>query len=147
MDKDSSSSRRPATPVPESAEPERIPAIAAHILVVEDHSALRDALRMMLEDEGYHVSAAANGREALAALALRRPDLVITDVEMPVMSGLELCEALTATGDRLPVVLMSGNPNAVALTSAYGAAGTLIKPFAVDDLLDLAGGLTRRAAA
>ena len=121
--------------------------MAAHILVVEDHSALRDALRMMLEDEGYHVSAAANGREALAVLALRRPDLIITDVEMPVMSGPDLCEALAAAGERLPVVLMSGNPHAAALAAVYGASGTLIKPFAIDDLLLLAARLTRRAAA
>jgi CheY-like chemotaxis protein len=121
--------------------------MAAHVLVVEDHSALRGALRRMLEDEGYHVSAAANGREALAAIVLRRPDLIITDVEMPVMSGLELCAALAAAGERPPVVLMSGSPDAAALASAYGAAGTLIKPFAIDALLLLASRLTRRAAA
>ena len=121
--------------------------MAAHILVVEDHSALRDALRMMLEDEGYHVSAAANGREALVALALRRPDLVITDVETPIMSGLELCDALAVTGERMPVVLMSGSPDAAALSSVYGASGALIKPFAIDALLLLAASLTRRAAA
>jgi CheY-like chemotaxis protein len=114
---------------------------------VEDHAALRDALRIMLEDDGYHVSTATNGREALVAITLRPPDLIITDIEMPVMGGLELCEALAGRGERAPIVLMSGNAGALAPSSAHGASATLIKPFAVDDLLLLAARLTRRAVA
>ena len=121
--------------------------MAVHVLVVEDHSALRDALRMMLEDDGYHVSTAANGREALVAITLRRPDLIITDIEMPVMGGLELCESLSASGERAPIVLMSGNPSTLAPAALNGASGTLVNPFAVEELLRLAAPLTRRAAA
>ena len=121
--------------------------MAVHVLVVEDHPALRDALRIMLEDDGYHVSTAANGREALVAITLRRPDLIITDIEMPVMDGLQLCTSLAAAGERAPVVLMSGNADAFALASAHGASATLIKPFAVDALLLLVARLTYRAAA
>jgi two-component system, OmpR family, response regulator MprA len=121
--------------------------MAPHILVVDDHPALRDALRIMLEDDGYRVSLAADGRTALALVAGDRPDLVLTDVEMPGMDGLELRRALALAGESVPVMFMSGSVDARALAAAHGAVAALTKPFSIDELLALVARLTRRAAA
>src|SRR5688572_420968 len=85
----------------------------ARILVVDDEPALRDVLTMVLEDEGYAVASAANGAEALAMVAHVRPAVVITDIMMPVLDGIALCQALTtdpATA-HVPVVITSAGSN------------------------------------
>jgi DNA-binding response OmpR family regulator len=121
--------------------------MAPHILVVDDHAALRDALCIMLEDDGYRVSVAPDGPTALALAAAERPDLVLTDVEMPGMDGLALRRGLALAGCTAPVIFMSGSVDTRALAVAHGAAAALTKPFSIDDLLALVTRLTRRAAA
>ena len=120
--------------------------MTAHILLVEDRDALRDALQIILEGEGYRVSAAADGRAALAVATLLRPDLIITDIDMPTMSGIELRRALVLAGETMPVAFMSGRADLRALAAA-NAAAAIAKPFSVDELLALVVRLGLQAAA
>ena len=107
------------------------------ILVVDDEQAISQVLHDLLADEGYEVLTAGNGREALVNMADGRPDLVLSDVMMPVMDGAELCRALASDAryGSIPVVLMSA-----AGERAAGERGTyaafVAKPFNLLDILD-----------
>ena len=85
------------------------------VLLVDDEHAIVDALAGILEDEGYRVLTAANGREALARLGETRPDLLVLDVMMPIMGGRELLQRLRASEEwrTLPVLMMSAVPREV----------------------------------
>lgn len=88
----------------------------AHILVVDDEFLLAMMLTDILEDEGYRVVTVSNGQTALAAVRKQRPDVVITDFMMPMMTGLEFAEAVradTALAD-LPIILVSGAQGNIA---------------------------------
>jgi len=119
----------------------------AHLLVVDDHPLLRDALRLTLEAEGYRVSTASDGFAALAAVAAERPDIVLTDIQMPGMDGWELRRHLLATAPSLPVIVMSSDPGIVPLAPMHRADACMVKPFDIDDLLCVIERLTRAAAA
>jgi CheY-like chemotaxis protein len=104
------------------------------ILVVEDCADVADALVLVLEQYGYRTSAASNGKEAIAMLRTQRPRLVLVDLVMPVLSGLELIDAMkrdTALAD-IPVVAMTA--------SALRPEGvcTVKKPFTIPGLLSAA---------
>ena len=118
-----------------------------HILVVDDHRAVRNVLRFLLEDAGYRVTTAADGRQALEHVTALRPDVVLTDLQMPVMSGTELRTHLRARTPALPVVLMSEDPAIATVAAEYHADGYLAKPFEPDALLAILAQLTFRQAA
>ena len=110
----------------------------ATILVVDDEEPVVDLLTDMLEDEGHTVLFAYNGRVALEMIEHQAPDLVISDVMMPFVDGIQLCKRLREEHDphRLPIILMSA-----ALPpdlSTCGANAFLGKPFDIgrfDDLI------------
>jgi CheY-like chemotaxis protein len=77
------------------------------ILLVEDEANQRLLYQMELEDEGYHVVAAGNGREALQEAQRTRPDLVVLDLRMPGMDGLEALQRMMALNQSLPVIIHS----------------------------------------
>ena len=107
----------------------------ARILVVDDELAIVDALSEVRADEGYECGRAENGASALTAMRAARPDLVITDVMMPVLDGRELVRRMSedATLADVPVVLMSAAPSR---TEDAGPRRTFLrKPFSIDDLL------------
>lgn len=112
----------------------------AHILVVEDDLQFRTMLVVMLQGDQHQVSTAENGREALALLARSAPDLIITDILMPTMDGVELIMALSQSGNTTPVIAMSGGRRSISaefnLESAalLGVKVSLAKPFARADL-------------
>lgn len=106
------------------------------VLVVDDERGTRTALRIMLQLEGYAVTEAANGREALQRVQEQRPAVVLLDLRMPVMDGRRCCEELRATQPELPVVLMTAAYQAREEASSCGATGCLSKPFDVDAVLD-----------
>ncbi len=110
----------------------------AVIVIAEDHDDIRVVVTRALERAGHHVVATEDGLSALAAVRQHRPDLVISDVEMPGMTGLELCRAIRAdaTLRHIPVVLASGMllPDDERATDA-GASGSLTKPFLPSQLL------------
>ncbi len=107
------------------------------ILVAEDEALLRRILAGLFEEAGYHVVAASTGREALERFAESAPDLVVTDIRMPEMDGIELLERLKALDPEVLVIIMtafSSVESAVAALRA-GAHDYIVKPFVNDDVL------------
>ncbi len=105
------------------------------ILVVDDEAAIRNLLDDLLGDEGYVVYTASNGRAALEMVQQERPDLILMDVMMPELDGLETLKALRAVEDSavVPVILMSA---AAYLTPDSADGMTFIsKPFNLDHVL------------
>lgn len=103
------------------------------ILLVDDEFSGTQVLALMLVEEGYHVTVAPDGRQALAKLEEAAPDLLITDFMMPVMNGAELIQAVRASGRRsFPVLLISGVPEAALKTYGMGYDAFLRKPFGLD---------------
>ena len=106
------------------------------ILVVDDEITIAEMLHAYLEDEGFRVATAADGREALACLPEVRPDLVLSDVMMPLLDGRQLCKAMAEHPDyqRIPIVLMSaGGEWVVKDRCTYTAF--VPKPFELDELI------------
>jgi two-component system response regulator MprA len=119
------------------------------VLVVEDERALRDALERVLRTDGYDVAVAADGEAALAALATSGPDVVVLDVVLPVVDGLEVCRRLRADGDSVPVLMVTARDaisDRVAGLDA-GADDYLVKPFSIDELRARVRALLRRSGA
>jgi CheY-like chemotaxis protein len=106
----------------------------SELLIVDDDEDVRDALRFVLEAEGYGVLAAANGQEALDSLVGRRPVAIFVDLNMPVMTGWELVARLKSAPELrdIPVCVLS----AVSKDAPSGVARVLQKPFKVEELLE-----------
>jgi len=109
----------------------------SRILVIDDEAAIRDSLKMTLEYEGYEFLAAATGQEGLALIERESPDLVLLDVKMPGMDGLEVLDRVRAINDALPVVVVSGHGTISTAVEATkkGAFDFIEKPFASDRVL------------
>ncbi|HTK29488.1 MAG TPA: sigma-54 dependent transcriptional regulator [Vicinamibacterales bacterium] len=109
----------------------------SRILVIDDEQAIRDSLRMTLEYEGYDCLGAATGQEGLAIAEREAPDLVLLDVKMPGMDGLEVLERLRAMNESLPVIVVSGHGTISTAVEATkkGAFDFIEKPFASDRVL------------
>lgn len=118
-----------------------------HILVVDDDQAVRDSLRRSLAYNGYEVSAAADGLEALARLGAIRPDAVIMDVMMPKLDGLEATRMLRSAGNDVPILILTARDGVGDRVDGLdaGADDYLAKPFALDELLARLRALVRRA--
>ena len=111
-------------------------ALQTKVLLVDDDSAVRNALRRVLEHRGYNVFACSSGGEALEQLAMGEYDAMVSDVRMPGMSGLKLLRTVREHDLDLPVILVTGNPDLASATEAveYGAFQYLIKPVESDRL-------------
>src|SRR6187455_2165527 len=109
----------------------------SRILVIDDEAAIRDSLRMTLEYEGYDFIGAATGQEGLAMAERESPDLVLLDVKMPGMDGLEVLDRLHAMNETLPVIVVSGHGTISTAVEATkkGAFDFIEKPFASDRVL------------
>jgi DNA-binding NtrC family response regulator len=113
----------------------------ASILVVDDVGAMRATIRLMLEKAGHAVTEAGNGNEALAALAEKDFDIVVADMVMPEMNGVELLRQIAERSHAVGIVAISGGGDlpasiTLALSTAYGAFQTLYKPFDRAELLN-----------
>ena len=118
------------------------------ILIVDDEPAVRQALRRALTLEQYAVELATDGVEALATIAATQPDLVILDVLMPGIDGLEVARRLRGAGNRVPILMLTAREaidDRVAGLDA-GADDYLVKPFALAELLARVRALLRRNA-
>jgi UDP-3-O-acyl N-acetylglucosamine deacetylase len=107
------------------------------ILIVDDETQIRTTLRGILSDEGYRVLDADDALKALNLIAAQRPDLVILDIWMPHMDGIELLEQLKTREPELPIIVVSGHgtiETAVRATK-LGASDFIEKPFSLDTLL------------
>ena len=103
----------------------------ATILIVEDEQPVRDMLAMLLEEDGYDVLQAIHGQQALMLVDAHRPDLVISDVMMPVLDGIELCRRLKSNQrtEGIPIILMTSAARQAALTAKPD--GFIEKPFQI----------------
>lgn len=107
------------------------------LLVVDDDEEMRGLLRKVLEKEGYQVSVAGDGREALAVLARGTFDLVVTDMLMPRDGGLELLASLHRIHPSLPVIIVTAFGDWYSYTRALqlGAAAFISKPLRMSELI------------
>ncbi len=106
-----------------------------HILVVDDDPGIRGFIQMTLHSEGYEVATAANGRLALDRIAEQRPDVILLDLSMPVMTGWQLNDWLREHDLNIPVIFMTAGFSARMEAERHQVAGYLAKPLDVDDLL------------
>jgi two-component system OmpR family response regulator len=103
------------------------------ILVVDDEAPIRELLAWILRDLGYQVEEAINGREAIALAAQHPPDLVISDVMMPVMSGPELCRWVKSELEPAPPVILTSSVGG-HVARGTGADAFVSKPFDLDEI-------------
>jgi two-component system nitrogen regulation response regulator NtrX len=109
----------------------------SRILVIDDESAIRDSLKMTLEYAGYEFAGAATGQEGLALAERDAPDIVLLDIKMPGMDGMDVLSRLRQMNETTPVVMISGHGTTSTAVEAIkrGAADFLDKPFESTDRL------------
>jgi EAL domain-containing protein (putative c-di-GMP-specific phosphodiesterase class I) len=109
------------------------------VLVVDDEPAMLRALSRLLEEAGHQVTTASNGHDAVRAVTSSEVDVVISDVSMPGMSGIELLRAIRSHDPDVPVLLMTGAPSVQSAAQAvqYGAMRYLLKPVDASEVEDV----------
>lgn len=110
------------------------------LLVVEDDDAIRFGLSMVMSKAGFVVSTAINGREGLTAVVTKRPDLVITDIRMPEMDGLQMLDAIKSQADirQTKVMVLSASPGDQRTALDNGACRFERKPFSSQSIVQAA---------
>ena len=112
------------------------------IMTVDDSKTMREMVAFTLTSAGYQVESAEDGQKALSALDSIEVDLVITDLNMPVMDGISLIRSLRANPRyrAVPILMLTteGDPGKKAEGRAAGATGWLVKPFSPEKLVELA---------
>jgi len=119
----------------------------AHILLVDDEVSIQRAMVPLLRSRGYEVTVAGNAREALASVEGERPDLIVLDLGLPDMDGLEVCRRVRARWDT-PIVVLSARGAEQDKVAALdeGADDYVTKPFGPDELLARVRAAIRRAS-
>src|SRR5580765_6954436 len=112
--------------------------MTARVLVVDDESAIRDTMRMILEYDGHEVLVAGSGQEGLVLAERENPDIVFLDIKMPGLDGLEVLGRLRGMNESLPVVIVSAHGTAATALEAgrLGAFRFIEKPLSKDYVLD-----------
>jgi DNA-binding response OmpR family regulator len=111
--------------------------MSAHILLVEDEVKLARFIELELDSEGYRISVAHDGLDALTTARESTPDLVILDWMLPGITGLEVCRRLRATGNKVPVILLTAKDEVSDRVAGLdaGADDYVVKPFSIEELL------------
>lgn len=112
----------------------------AKILIAEDERDIRDLVTFTLKYAGFEVIAVSNGEEAVASARSEKPDLILMDGRMPILSGYEACEKIMADEEtkEIPVVFLSAKGQEAEIQAGLkaGAVEYLLKPFAPQDLIE-----------
>lgn len=119
-----------------------------YIILAEDDATLRMALTLALQSEGYEVCACEDGAKALAAYAVRRPDLMLLDVMMPLKSGYDVCVEIRRSDRSTPVIFLTAKSaeEDIVLGLGLGADDFIAKPLRIRELLARIAAALRRAA-
>jgi two-component system, OmpR family, response regulator MprA len=118
----------------------------AHVLVVDDDPRITDLLRRVVAYEGYSVALAISGDEALLRTLECAPDIIILDIMLPHLNGLDVVQRLRAAGDNVPILLLTARDSVADRVKGLevGADDYLVKPFAPEELLARLKALLRR---
>ncbi|AZS74243.1 DNA-binding response regulator [Streptomyces lydicus] len=119
------------------------------VLLAEDDRPIRTALERALTLEGYQVTAVADGIQALAAAHRERPDVILLDVMMPGIDGLQVCQVLRAEQDRTPILMLTARVETADRIAGLdaGADDYVVKPFEVEEVFARLRALLRRTTA
>jgi DNA-binding response OmpR family regulator len=111
--------------------------MSSQILLVEDDQKLAQFIQLELTQEGYSVNIAYDGIEGLTTARESKPDLILLDWMLPGLTGLEVCRRLRATGDKVPVVLLTAKDEVSDRVAGLdaGADDYVVKPFSIEELL------------
>jgi len=120
---------------------------AAQLLLVDDEDNLRSMLQAALRHNGFEVATASSGRDALAAMATSRPDVVVLDVMLPDLDGFDVCRRLRADGVHTPVLFLTARDATEDKVRGLTLGGDdyLVKPFSLDELVARVQALLRRS--
>ena len=110
---------------------------ARHVLVADDEPAIVEMIRAILEDAGFRVVTAANGSEALRLVEQAEPEVVLLDMNMPVLDGEGFIAAVRERGLGVPIVVMTAGSSAQKWAAQLGADAYLSKPFELASLVDV----------
>lgn len=139
-----------ATPVSATAQPAEIelPMMSGHILLADDNPDLRDLIELYLTRQGLQVNTAENGQEAVRRALHENPDLILMDLEMPVLGGVGAIEQLRSLGYTGPILALTGHNKGEQTASALlaGCNGSVTKPVKRDELLRAIAALLAQAA-
>jgi len=118
------------------------------ILVIDDDESLRDTVALMLEQEGYAPTLAADGRSGFEQAVLLQPDLILVDLRLPGMSGVEICKQLRAAGVETPIIVLSAVVDEIdkVLLLEMGADDYVVKPFGARELMARIRAVLRRSS-
>ena len=118
------------------------------ILVIDDDESLRDTIGLMVENEGFRAVLAADGTAGLEQALSLRPNLILVDLRMPGLSGVEVCKRLRAAGHKTPVIVLSAMGDEIdkVLLLEIGADDYVVKPFGTRELLARIRALLRRTS-
>jgi DNA-binding response OmpR family regulator len=117
------------------------------ILVIEDDDNLRDTIGVLLEREGFRAILTADGRAGLDQAILGKPALIITDLRLPELSGVEVCKKLRSSGVQTPIIVLSAASEEIdkVLLLEVGADDYVVKPFGTRELLARIRAVLRRS--
>src|SRR5437764_13582986 len=118
------------------------------ILVIDDDESLRDTIAIMLEQDGFRAIVSGDGRDGFDKAITNKPDLVLVDLRLPGMTGIEICKQLRASNVKTPIIVLSALGDEVdkVLLLEIGADDYMVKPFGTRELMARIRAVLRRTS-